>query len=160
MLRHKRLHRTVMAWFVGLAVLGLCAHGHSQPRLPYPVQVPGPVQAPRSPSQSADPYQALRSSVQVPGCVESRERGKLVLEVDRNLGVWLKKGTKMAFVLNENTEFHRGPKVPRGTEIDAGDHVTVQYRQVNGQLVAEKLFLTTAYGGGCSPTPSGVGARK
>ena len=41
------------------------------------------------------------------------------------LGVWLKKGTKMAFVLNENTEFHRGPKVPRETEIEPGDHVTV-----------------------------------
>src|SRR5262249_57175218 len=120
-----------MASVVGLAMFGFAGHGHSQPRLPYPVQVPWPVQAPRSPSQSADPYQALRSSVQVPGCVESRERRRLVLEGDRNLGVWLKKGTKMAFVLNENTELHRGPKVPRETEIEPGDHVTVQYRQVN-----------------------------
>ena len=81
MLRHKCVHSTVMAWFVGLAVLGLRAHGHSQPRPSYPIEVPWLAQAPRSPSQSSDPYQALRYAVQVPGCVESRERGRLVIEM-------------------------------------------------------------------------------
>ncbi|MGH8067250.1 MAG: DUF4189 domain-containing protein [Candidatus Entotheonellia bacterium] len=82
-------------------------------------------------------HSQLRSaSTQIPGIVKSLSGDTLIVVTDRDMSVWLKKGTEMTFVLNQNTQFRGLSRGVTASDIQPGDDVTVRYSSQNDQLVA------------------------
>jgi tetratricopeptide (TPR) repeat protein len=84
--------------------------------------------------------QSRSASPQIPGIVKSISGDSLVVFTDRDLSGWLKKGTEMTFVLNQNTQFRGLSRGVIATDIQPGDDVTVRYSNQGDRLVAVDVW--------------------
>jgi hypothetical protein len=79
--------------------------------------------------------QSRSASTQIPGIVKSISGDTPVVVTDRDLAGWLKKGTEMTFVLNQNTQLQGLSRGVTASDIRPGDNVTVRYsNQGEGML--------------------------